>query len=93
MEIETGISHTAKVLVFPGTTGSADLSRIDTLQIEPLGNGEQQPDGYNDVLVTNDESFEYPKLDEINSWKKNGVFEEVKKHRPKMHFYKMDVHP
>ena len=62
-----------------GTTRSADLSQVDTLQIESLDTVEHTPDRHHDdVLVTKDVSFESAKLTEISNWKKHGVFNEVK---------------
>lgn len=62
-----------------GTTRSADLSQVDTLQIESLDKVEQPSDRHHDdVLVTKDVSFESAKLTEISNWEKHGVFNKVK---------------
>jgi len=62
-----------------GTMGSADLTKVDNLQVKPLDGVELCSDMQeNDVLVTEGVSFDKAKQDEISSWKKNGVFEEVK---------------
>ena len=62
-----------------GTMRSADLTQVEDLQVEPLDNGEVCSDVHeNDVLVTEDVSFDLAKLDEISNWKRNGVFEEEK---------------
>lgn len=55
-----------------GTTGSADLSLVDNLRIEPMENREKQNDIQNDdVLETKDVSFDSAKLDELSNWRKN----------------------
>ncbi|XP_061841706.1 uncharacterized protein [Nerophis lumbriciformis] len=60
-----------------GTTRSADLSQVDTLQIQSSDRVEQ-PSDHEDVLVTKDVSFESAKLTEISNWEKHDVFDEVK---------------
>ena len=49
-----------------GTMGSADLTQVEDLQVEPLDNGEVCSEVHeNYVLVTEDVSFNLAKLDEI----------------------------
>ena len=70
-----------------GTTGSADMSRVEILDVVT-----DNVDGMNvtnvddtnvtnvceDVFVTKDVSFDHAKRVEIQSWKDNNVFDEVK---------------
>lgn len=62
-----------------GTMGSADLGKVDNLEVTPQCSVELCSNyvEQNDVLVTEGISFDKAKQDEIGNWRKNGVFEVV----------------
>lgn len=62
-----------------GITGSADLTLVDDLQIiTPVTTVQGNPHHESDVLIIEDEPFAAAKKTELDNWKSNCVFKEVK---------------
>lgn len=61
-----------------GTTESADMSKVENLQIQNTVANANFTNVCEDVFLTKDVTFDLAKQDEIKTWIDNHVFEEVK---------------
>lgn len=61
-----------------GNIESADMSKVENLQVKTAVTDTNTSDACENVLVTNDVSFDQAKTEEIKSWRDNQVFEEVR---------------